>query len=217
METRLYTRTNPDNGQIEIKHIQIDPQAQPDDFGPVWMTHFYGTDAPSDFFAPGAPDRYADALEIGDTCYIPSLDGSLEDYLPRLRKELDAEGWILLPSPGTRYLARTTFEGTWRTLTGELVTGTHLVVITEAEPTCDEDGEQELVATRRVAAILDTGVPADEPAPSAAELLDQHGWLLVGVSTPPGYNDTDEYHEVAPADPTTTAAVDYHDGRPVRY
>ncbi|PZG12282.1 hypothetical protein, partial [Nonomuraea aridisoli] len=206
MEARLYTRTNPDTGQIEIKHFEIDSKAQADGFGPVWMTHFYGTDAPADFFASDAPDRYADAdaLEIGDTCYIPDLDGSLEDYLPSLRKELDAEGWILLSSPGTRYIARITDEGTWHTVTGELVTGTHLVVIAEAAPTCDEDGTPELEPTNRVAAVIDTGVPADEPAPYVADLLDQHGWLVVGDGAD-GYDDAadDEYHEVTPTDPTT--------------
>ncbi|MFG2076877.1 hypothetical protein [Nonomuraea maritima] len=222
METRLYTRTNPANGQTEIKHFEIDRHAQPGDPGPVWMTHFYGADAPVDFFAPHAPGRYADvdALEVGDTCYIADLDGSLEDFLPRLSKELDAEGWILLPSPGTRYLACATTEADkWHTTAGELVTGTHFVVITEAAPTCDEDGEQEFAPiTNRVAAVIDTGVPADEPAPYLADLLDQHGWLVVGEGIP-GYDDAaaDEYHEVAPTDPAAAVAVDYHAGRPVRY
>ncbi|MET7334260.1 hypothetical protein [Nonomuraea sp. NPDC005650] len=220
MTTWLYTRTNPANGQIEIKHFEIDHRGQPDNFGPVWMTHFYGTDSPADFYAPGAPDRYADvdALEMGDTCYIPDLDGALGDFLPRLCKELDAEGWILLPPPGIRYLAQATTEaGKWHTATGELVTGTHLVVITEAQPTYDEDGTPELAPTNRVAAVLDTGVPADEPAPYVAELLDQHGWLVVGEGDPAADDFGGEFHEVTPADPTTVAAIDYAAGRPVRH
>ncbi|MGW6505560.1 hypothetical protein [Nonomuraea angiospora] len=222
MITWLYTRANPDNGQIEIKHFEINPKAEPDDFGPVWMTHFYGTDAPADFYAPDAPDRYADvdALEVGDTCYIPDLDGTLDDFLPRLRKELDAEGWILLPPPGIRYLAQATTEtGKWHTATGELVTGTHLVVITEAVPTCDdEDSTPELAPINRVATVIDTGVPDDDPAPYVAELLNQHGWLVVGEGNSAADDfGGDECHEVAPADPTTAVVVDYAAGRPVRY
>lgn len=220
MITRLYTRTNPGNGQIEIKHFEIDRKAQPGDPGPIWMTHFYGTDAPADFYAPHAPDRYSqvDALEVADTCYIAEIDGALEDFLPRMRKELDAEGWVLLPSPGTRYLAHATDEGdSWHPVTGEPVTGTHVVVITEAEPTCDEDGKQELDPTNRVAAVLDTGVPADEPALYVDDLLDQHGWLIVGEGNPASDFGGDEYHEVAPDNPTTTVAVDYAAGRPMPY
>ncbi|WP_433444651.1 hypothetical protein [Nonomuraea sp. CA-141351] len=219
METRLYTRTNPANGQIEIKHFAIDRKAEPGDFGPVWMAHFYGTDAPADFYAPGDHYSQVDALEVGDTCYIADLDGTLDDFLPRLRKELDAEGWILLPPRGTRYLAHATGEaGNWHTLTGEPVTGNHIVVITEAEPTCDEDGTLELAPTNRVAAVIDTGVPADEPAPYVAERLDQHGWLVVGEGDPAADDfGGDEFHEVAPADPAAAVAVDYDAGRPVRH
>ncbi|WP_214317105.1 hypothetical protein [Nonomuraea sediminis] len=99
MEIQLYTRTNPDNGQIEIKHYEITPDVQPDEPGPVWMTHFYGDEAPADFFAPGDDYQDVDSLEIGDTCYIPWIDGPLSQFLAALYQELDAEGWVLLPTP----------------------------------------------------------------------------------------------------------------------
>jgi hypothetical protein len=224
MITRLYTRTNPHNRQIEIKHFEINSKAQPGDPGPVWMTHFYGTGAPADFYTDDAPAPYSevDALEVDDTCYIPDLDGALDDFLPRMRKELDAEGWILLPSPDThRYLAHAADEPEpWHAATGEPIPGHHLVVITEAEPyTSDVDGRQQLAPTGRVAAIIDTGVLAEEPAPNVGELLTEHGWLVVGEGVPGSDDDPGfvEAHEVAPANPVTVAAVDYHAGRPMPY
>jgi hypothetical protein len=99
METRLYTRTNPDNGQIEIQHYEITPDAKPDEPGPVWMTHFYGFEAPADFFAPGDDYDNIDALWFGDACYIPQIDGPLPEYLTTRFQELDAEGWVLLSTP----------------------------------------------------------------------------------------------------------------------
>jgi hypothetical protein len=98
METRLYTRTNPDNGQIEIKHYLIDPNARPDDIGPVFETHFWGTGAPTDFFADW--DHYVDddVLCHADI-YGRAFDGPLPEFLAALWKERDSEGWVLLPTP----------------------------------------------------------------------------------------------------------------------
>ncbi|MEV0994348.1 hypothetical protein [Nonomuraea sp. NPDC050202] len=101
METRLYTRTKPNTGQIEIRHYEIDADVKPNEPGPVWLTHFYGVEAPADFFAHGDDyDAYddVDALWVGDACYIPELDGPLPAYLASHFKELDAQGWVLLPS-----------------------------------------------------------------------------------------------------------------------
>ncbi|MEV0821886.1 hypothetical protein [Nonomuraea rubra] len=97
METRLYTRTNPDSGQIEIKHYEITPDAQPDEPGPVFMTHFWGTEAPADFFTAHSDYDDDDVLCLMDL-YGRELDGPLDEFLAATWKEHDAEGWVLLPS-----------------------------------------------------------------------------------------------------------------------
>ncbi|MBT2234821.1 hypothetical protein [Nonomuraea sp. NEAU-A123] len=99
METRLYTRTNLDNGQIEIKHYEITPDAQPGEPGPVWMTHFWGTEASASFFAAHSYYDDVDVLWEGDAIYCPWIDGPLPDFLAATWKEHDAEGWVLLPAP----------------------------------------------------------------------------------------------------------------------
>ncbi|MCP2359800.1 hypothetical protein HD597_006820 [Nonomuraea thailandensis] len=98
METRLYTRTNPNNGQIEIKHYEIIPNARPDEIGPVFQTHFWGTEAPADFFANHDYYDDVDVLCLADI-YSDTLDGPLPDFLETTWKEHDAEGWVLLPTP----------------------------------------------------------------------------------------------------------------------
>ncbi|MFG1965720.1 hypothetical protein [Nonomuraea sp. NPDC049028] len=98
METRLYTRTNPDNGQIEIKHYLIDPDARLDEIGPVFETHFWGTEAPADFFTAHSYYDDVDVLCLADI-YCPSLDGPLPDFLEATWKEREAEGWVLLSAP----------------------------------------------------------------------------------------------------------------------
>ncbi|MFB4284809.1 hypothetical protein ACBJ59_56745 [Nonomuraea sp. MTCD27] len=90
----------------------------------------------------------------------------------------------------------------------------HLVAIAEAEEEA-EGGETTLFPLPKIVAILDSGVPLDSDVPALGDLLDFHGWKLIGE--PGSYPDNTE-HEVAPTDPQTTPpGIEYHAGRPMPY
>ncbi|MFI6909763.1 hypothetical protein ACIBKY_51470 [Nonomuraea sp. NPDC050394] len=109
----------------------------------------------------------------------------------------------------TRYLAVAYDDGAIAIdLNNAAIPATHHVVAVAVADVADA----ELFPEPRLVAVIDTGVPTDEPTPHLADILQAHGWTVVvnGDAAPDATQ-----REVTPADPAAVLSpVTYLNGKP---